>query len=1351
MLDHLEVLSIRVGDRPAKLFIGNGPLALEVVEVLFDGPPRITELRALFRERAGRRAAPVLIVAPWGNTQAAVCGPTEHNPFEHLGLPMEQVEAVCRKALAAEGRHAAIRLLHQLLPQLDAPIPGLRNGGLFTMQELEHGVPARGDWTVAVQEGQALRTLRGRGLIEGLRFTTAELPGPAMLLLSRERKTAVAVLLDRPEEIDSESPRFDGVSPVSYALAQADRENLDYVVVVAGATLRLYPAKPGIGTGRRGRSETFVEINLDLLREDAAGYLWLLLSAPALSNGGTVEEILARSEDYAADLGSRIRDRVYCEVIPSLSSAVVSAMSPENPNEDDLREAYQAALLILYRLLFVAYAEDRDLLPLHTSQSYREHSLKRIAQRLEEARQKGIEFGDQDFYWSQVTQVWKAVSQGNPEWAVPAYNGALFASGAAVSELGARIAGLSLPDREFGVALASLLLDRTTEGAEGPVDFRSLGIREFGTIYEGLLESELSLAETDLTVDVRTEAYLPAGPSDSVEVSAGEVYLHNRSGARKSSGSFYTQAFAVEHLLDRVLEPALDEHLERIDGMSSREAGRRFFEFRVADIAMGSGHFLVGAVDRIERRLVNYLAARSLPDVREELARLRLTAVEELGDGWTGDPIEDTQLLRRQIARRCIFGVDMNPMAVELARLSLWIHTFVPGLPLSLLDHNLVRGNSLVGIASFEEASELMEAQSTPAPEGEQFWEAPLTTGSFFAYRATVRLRALQEPLEKLARLTDANDAEIREARELYARMRQTTQVEQELFTLLTASRTNTDIHEAIAQGQVATSPGEQGDTFQAQLMDKGREELKGLDELHFPLAFPHVFLGVRRGFDVIVGNPPWEEATLEEDAFWARHFPGLRSRPQREQEALKVHYRESRPDLAARFEVEMEAAASLRRLLTAGAFPGMGTGDPDLYKAFVWRFWHLVSAEGGRIGVVLPRSALAAKGTAVFRQEILRSAEVVDLTMLVNNREWVFPNVHPQYTIGLTAITRREGGSKSELRLSGPYVNLERFRAGAKKTPVTFRAREVEAWNDTASLPLLPSDESVEVFAQLRRNPRLDLNEGTSWRARPHRELDATNDKHVMDVESKDCPEGFWPVYGGESFDLWTPDTGTYYAWADPERVRDHLQRKRKRANKRSAFAEFDAGWRANRDTLPCLRPRIAFRDVSRATDSRTIRVALVPPQVFLTNKAPYFLWPRGEESNQAYLLGVLGALPLDWYSRRFVETNVNFFILNPFPIPRPSRSSPLSNRVVDIAARLAVPDDRFAAWAERLGIECGLLEADEKEDHIRELDALVAHLYGLSEAQLVHIYETFHEGWNYEEPLRSTLDHYAAWKSSQ
>jgi len=1334
MLDHLEPRRVTVGGRRARLHLGRGTLALEVLVVALDRRPTIADLRSMFRARSGRRAAPVLIVAPWGAARAAVCGPTEHHPVEHRDLPAEQVEAVCRKALEAAGRHTAIRLLHRLLPALDTPVPGLRNGGLLAMQELERGVPSRGDWTLAVERARGVRTLRGRALIEGLGFATEELSGPAMLLLAGDRKTAVAVLLDRPEEIDAASPRFDGISPVSYALAQADRENVDWVVAVAGGTLRLYPAKPGVGTGRRGRSETFVEISLDLLSDDHGGYLWLLLSAPALSEGGSVGDILRASEDYAADLGGRLRERVYREVMPSLARAVVAAVYPEAPTADDLQQGYEAALRILYRLLFVAYAEDRGLLPLHASRSYREHSLKRIAQRLGEARRKGLEFGEQPSFWSEVTQIWTAVSLGNPEWEVPAYNGTLFASEAPVSKLGARIAALSLPDREFAGALAALLLDRTAEGTEGPVDFRSLGIREFGTIYEGLLESELSLADRDLTVDARTEAYLPAMPGDTVEVRAGEVYLHNRSGARKASGSYYTPAFAVEHLLDRALEPALDEHIERLDGMPDREAGRRFFEFRVADIAMGSGHFLAGAVDRIERRLANYLATRPLPDVREEFARLRRTAEHKLGPDWYGDnPIEDIQLLRRQVARRCVFGVDMNPMAVELARLSLWIHTFVPGLPLSLLDHNLIQGNSLVGIASFEEASELFRTES----------------GNLFASVANERLGAVREPLERLARLTEANNAEIREARELYAGMRRAIRPERELFTLLAASRTNSGIRERIADGRVATALDDPGD--RTKLMDMGREELRGLDVLHFALTFPHVFLGGRKGFDVILGNPPWEKPRVEEHGFWARHFSGIRSYPQREQEALKARYRKDRPDLAARLEAETEAAASLRRILTAGAFPGMGTGDPDLYKAFVWRFWDLVSPDGGRIGVVLPRSALVAKGSTAFRKELLTSAEVLDLTMLVNNREWVFPNVHPQYTIGLTAITRARDSRESKLRLSGPYANLKRFRAGVRRAPVTFRAREVEVWNDTASLPLLPSDESVEVFAQLRESPRLDLNDGRGWRARPHTELHATADKPVMDLESKQCPEDFWPVYKGESFDLWTPDTGTYYAWADPKRVLSHLQSKRKRANRRSAFAEFDQAWRDDPGTLPCLRPRIAFRDVTRATDSRTIRAALVPPRVLLVHNSPFFLLPRGDEWDEAFLLGLLSSIPLDWYARRFVETHLTYFVINPFPVPRPGRNSPLRDRVIALAGRLAAQDERFADWAGRLGVAYGPIDPDEKQDHIRELDAVAAHLYGLTESQLVHIFETFHEGWDHEERLRAALHHFRAWRGDQ
>jgi hypothetical protein len=117
-------------------------------------------------------------------------------------------------------------------------------------------------------------------------------------------------------------------------------------------------------------------------------------------------------------------------------------------------------------------------------------------------------------------------------------------------------------------------------------------------------------------------------------------------------------------------------------------------------------------------------------------------------------------------------------------------------------------------------------------------------------------------------------------------------------------------------------------------------------------------------------------------------------------------------------------------------------------------------------------------------------------------------------------------------------------------------------------------------------------------------------------------------------------------------------------------------------------LAPRVAFRDVSRATDTRTVRAALLPPKVFITNKGPYFLWPRGDEKDQAYLLGVLCSLSLDWYARRFVEISMNFHILNAFPAPRPNRDDPLWQRVVALAGRLAARDNRYRQWARVVGV---------------------------------------------------------------
>ena len=1315
--------------QPAGLFLGNGAHAIEIAVAQCGTVPTRTALLETWKHRRAGRAAPVLIVV-LHTEGAALCGASGEEPPVYPRADVGQVERLCREVLGQPDRHSALRFLAQVLPSLETALPGLNNEGLLAMHELEHGAPDRTDWGDARRKAAAAVGRREESLLTALGYQVERLDNLTSLLRGGDRRVALAVMLRETESPEAGTERFNSLSPVSYALAKADSESLSWVVLVQGNRLRLYATDVDAGVGRRGRTETFVECQPSLLSDQHLPYLWLLYSAEALAADGSLRQILAESHRFAGSLAERLRERIYDEVVPVLAQGIAAERNLKAPGPTELEQTYEMALTVLFRLLFIAYAEDRDLLPYRFNDSYRRRSLKQKAQELAECVARATPIANGSSHWQEAALLWDAVANGNREWSVPAYDGGLFTSDPQVSRVGALLAGTVVANATFEAALRALLVIETAEGVPGPVDFRSLGVREFGTIYEGLLESELALADTDLALN-KQGAYVPARAKDHVAASRGEVYLHNRSGARKSSGSYYTKQFAVEHLLDGSLQPALEDHFARLGDMDDADAAEAFFDFRVADIAMGSGHFLIAAIDRVEKEMADFLARRNLPGVRRELAALREAALQELGELAEATTIEDGQLLRRMIARRCIYGVDLNGLSVQLARLSVWIHTFVPGLPLSVLDHTLVRGNSLVGVGTVEEVRRKFDEMS----------------GSLFEVDAESLLGDAAKPLNRLANINDATLRDIAAAREAISEAQAAIGGTAALCDLIAAGPISNDkrvIGFAFEDWERVA-----GDLESHPAVVQARSDLDGLHALHFPVAFPEVFLRNRPGFDVIIGNPPWQEATVEEHAFWARHFPGLRSLPQRQQEAEKERLRKARRDLVLLYQSEVAEMERVRRALVGGAYPGMGTGDPDLYKAFCWRFWGLSAPDGGRIGVVLPRSALAAKGSQDFRLAMFEKSARVDVSMLVNNRQWVFPEVHPQYSIGLVCIAHGAPAEKS-IRLRGPFASMPAFTAGVQRAPAAFGRDEVLSWNDSASLPLLPSDRSVEIFAQLRKAPRMDLNVDGRWRARPDREMDASLQKGLMDLESETCPDGFWPVFKGESFDLWSPDTGQYYAYADPEPVLAWLQAKRLRAGKSkrdSAHREFPLQHLRDRATLPCFTPRVAFRDVSRATDSRTVRTALIPPEVFVTNKGPYFLWPRGDERDQAYLLGVLASIPLDWYARRFVEVNVNFFIINPFPVPRPDPDNAMWQRVVTVAGRLACPDDRFADWADAVGVVCGPIMEDEKLDMIHELDAVVARLYGLSETQLVHIFETFHEGWEYQERLDGVLRHFRRW----
>lgn len=556
------------------LALGQGASPLEVLVASSTAVPNATTLRSAWKVRNAGRAAPLLFVVVHGE-RVSFCGPAGEDPPTYLALDRGQVDRICREALEQPDRHAALRALRDVLPSLESDLAGLRNEGFLATHELRAGARQRADWEDSSRKARGALAKRGTDLLRALGFGIEPCDAVTSILRAGERKVAVAVLLARDESPELSGERFSGLSPITYALTVADRENLPWVVVQHGAKVRVYPTRVGVGVGRRGRTETYVECHAGLLPDADAAYLWLLCSADALTPGGSLEQLLEASGRFAGGLAERLRERIYQSVVPRLAEGIVKTRGLTKPSAQDLADTYEMALVVLFRLLFIAYAEDKDLLPYRWNGLYRRRSLKTKAQELAELARSAAAFDAGDTLWEEVARLFRAVDRGNREWGVPAYDGGLFSEEREISAAGANLATIMLPNTVFGPALRDLLLVEGPEGL-GPVDFRSLGVREFGTIYEGLLESELSVAEGDLAVD-KSGAWRPCKKGEEPLVRRGEVYLHDASGARKSTGSYFTKSFAVEHLLERSLEPALAEHMARLDALGEDEAGERFF------------------------------------------------------------------------------------------------------------------------------------------------------------------------------------------------------------------------------------------------------------------------------------------------------------------------------------------------------------------------------------------------------------------------------------------------------------------------------------------------------------------------------------------------------------------------------------------------------------------------------------------------------------------------------------------------------------------------------------------------------------------------------------------------------
>ncbi len=477
----------------------------------------------------------------------------------------------------------------------------------------------------------------------------------------------------------------------------------------------------------------------------------------------------------------------------------------------------------------------------------------------------------------------------------------------------------------------------------------------------------------------------------------------------------------------------------------------------------------------------------------------------------------------------------------------------------------------------------------------------------------------------------------------------------------------------------------------------------------------------------------------VEEPKFWLRVRPGLLGLKPADLKSEVARLRTERADLLPILLREIDRVEKMRRILLAGPYPGLGTGDIDLYQAFAWRFWQLLR-RGGSLSIVMPRSLFSAAGTELWREAVYDSGRLEVIT-LVNERRWVF-SIDPRYSIALTSIDK-DNIPADDVSICGPFFAATEFLEGRHKSGRIAVAALKSGSGST--IPQLSHPESAEVLAQIRLAPRLDR-VGEHWGFRPMTEFHATNDRATFDAGSS----GTVPVIGGRGFELWNPSTGEIYAKGNRGKIESALQAKRQRQIRlaSSAFHGQSLAWAKDITTLPFRNVRIAFRDIVRATDTRTMIAALIPPGVALTNKAPYLFRSDGPASAEAYLLGVLSSIPLDWYARKYVELGMNFHLFRGLPIPRMGEDK-FSLRVVTISGRLAAVDERYTDWASEVGVPVGSVETPaEKDDLIAELDALTSLLYGLSEKQLEHLFATFHRGWNYEPRLAAVLEHYRKWK---
>jgi hypothetical protein len=1123
-----------------------------------------------------------------------------------------------------------------------------------------------------------------------------------------------------------------------YYLARTDCR---WGLLTNGRHWRLYAGEP------KPDMQRFYEVDLQALLTspdpDALAYFVLFFCRQALLGDrdglSFLDRVRAESDRAAARLRENVQDGVYKALLQACRGFVDH--EPNALAEVDLATVYDNALVLLYRLLFVLYAEAADLLPVHSNPRYRDrYSLQAINQDVGTNPQVFLEGGVT--LWPKLKALFGAIDRGKTALGVPAYNGGLFDP-----KKHAFLEQHELDDQHVAQVLSRLA--RTDEGAF--VDYRDLGVRHLGSIYEGLLEYKLARATEPMAVVRRDgrDRWIPAAAAGEVSADqdhceAGDLYLVTDKGERKATGSYYTPPFIVEYIVENTIGPLAEKC----------HTPEEVLALKVLDPAMGSGHFLVAATDFLARKLLE-CAGQEGPHLASD------------------EP--DLAHMKRLIVERCIYGVDLNPLAVELAKLSLWLDTVAKGQPLSFLDHHLRCGNSLIGARvdrlPVPGRVRISKGRGAAARLQRALARNPMQLALFDYGDFTQHMARLVFGFAQIAQGLSTSREDVQTKGRILADIDQTHRRPfQEIADLWCSGYFGNDYDSQrynsligqLQRGEAPFSPEEK------EALDESRALAARHGFLHWELAFPDVFFdehGRARpdaGFDAVIGNPPWERMKLQENEFFALREPAIALAPTAaKRKALIAKLPKTNPDLWAEYEEAKQASdQEMAWTRESGQYPFMGRGDTNLYAVMTERARSLL-APAGREGFVVPSGIATDSTTSAFFADLVDTKSLQTL-LDFENKEGLFADVHRAFKFSIIILT---GGEQREEIACGFFLH----NAGDVLDPervFTIHPEDCALMNpNTRTCPVFRSRQDLELTrAVYQRVPPLlretQHGEENPWGIRYMRMFDMTLDSELFCTAAEIEKDGFYPVAGN----AWRKGKATFLPLYEGKMVQmyDHRAASVKvnpenvhrpaspeattdEEHASPAFAVTPQFWVPASEVTAKVGtgPRwfVAFKDVTAPTNERTMIAAAVP-WAGAGNNLPLLLSDTQPAPRMALLLADLCSFAFDYVARQKVGgQHLNFFIVEQLPVLPPERYEedfhgvPLADFIGRRVLELSYTAHDLAGFAEDMGHVDPKGKPlppfpwdEERRLHLRcQLDALYFHLYGLTREEAEYVLGTF------------------------